>query len=75
MSISQAQPWNVRTCRPDVKRESQVVMSNERKSSDAGHRGGVIRSSVEAAVMAVERRDDPIQLACLEQLEPGGFQP
>ena len=74
MSISQAQPWNVRTCRPDVKRESQVVMSNKRKRSDAGHGDGVVRSSVEAVVTAVERRDGPIQLDCLEQLATGGFQ-
>jgi len=73
MSLLQAQRWNVRTCRPDDKRESQVVMSNKRKRSDAGHGGGVTRSSVEAAVMAVERRGYPILLDLLEQLATGGF--
>lgn len=74
MSISQAQLWNVRTCRPDDKRESPVVMSNKRKRSNAGHGGGVTRSSDEAVVMAVERRGYPILLEFLEQLATGGLQ-
>jgi hypothetical protein len=35
------------------------------KSTDAGHRGGAVRSSEEAAVMAVERRDCVIPVETL----------
>ena len=73
MNLLQAQPGNVGTCRPDVKRESQVVKSYKRKSSDAGHRDGVTRSSEEASVMGVERRGYPIRLELPEQLATGGL--
>ena len=56
MTLIQAQPWNVGTCRSDVKQEAQVVKSHKRESSDAEHRDGVTRSSAEASVMEVERR-------------------
>jgi hypothetical protein len=72
MNILQAQAWNVRTCRFDVKRESRVVKSHKCKSSEAEHRDGVTRSSEEASVMEVERRGYPIQLELLEQLATGG---
>ena len=45
----------MRTCRPDVKGEAQVVTPRG-ESTDAGHRDGLSRSSVEAPVMGVERR-------------------
>ncbi len=38
---------NVRTCRPDAKGRAQVGSPHEGASTDAGHRGGVTRSSDE----------------------------
>ena len=49
VSLTQAVVWNVGTCRPDVKRRAQVEGLCEGASIDAGHRGGVARSSVEAS--------------------------
>jgi hypothetical protein len=37
-------------------RENPNWKTQEGESTDAGHRGGALRSSAEAAVMAVERR-------------------
>ena len=45
----------MRTCRPDVKGEAQVATPRG-ESTDAGHRDGLSRSSVEAPVMGVEQR-------------------
>jgi len=50
--------WNVGTCRSDAKGEPQVGSLHERESTEAGHRGGVVRSRDEGAVMALDRRDD-----------------
>jgi hypothetical protein len=36
--------WNVGTCRPDAKGEIQVGGPHEDESTEAGHRGGAIRS-------------------------------
>ena len=55
MNSEQALVWNMRTCRPDAKGETDVAMPH-RKSTDAGHRGGSARSSDEISVMEMERR-------------------
>ena len=60
MNSEQALVRNMRTCRPDVKGESDAVKPHV-KSTDAGHRGGLSRSSDEAPVMGVERRGWPVQ--------------
>ena len=65
MKLVQAFMWNMGTCRPDVKGEIQVGSPHKDESTDAGHRGGAARSSVEGAVMAVERRSGVIQ-PCFE---------
>ena len=62
VKLVQAFMWNMGTCRPDVKGEIQVGSPHKDESTDAGHRGGAARSSVEGAVMAVERRSGVIQL-------------
>lgn len=49
----------MKTCRPDVKGEAQVATPRG-ESTDAGHRDGLSRSSVEAPVMGVERRGQVI---------------
>jgi hypothetical protein len=50
--------WNVGTCRSDAKGEPQVGSPHERESTEAEHRGGVVRSRAEGVVMALDRRDD-----------------
>ena len=62
MNSEQALVRNMRTCRPDAKGEA-VVVEPHRESTDAGHRGGLSRSSDEASVMGVEQRGWPIQLS------------
>jgi hypothetical protein len=44
---SQALVRNVGTCRPDVKGEGRAGGPREPQSTEAGHRGGAARSSVE----------------------------
>ena len=55
MNVIQALVRNMRTCRPDVKREAQVETPRG-ESINAGHRGGSARSSDEVSVMEMERR-------------------
>ena len=55
MNIIQALVWNMRTCRPDDKREAQEE-TPQGESIDAGHRDGSARSSDEVSVMEKERR-------------------
>ena len=59
MNLVQALVRNWRTCGP-MQREQRKWRSHERQSTEAGRRGGVIRSSVDGAVIASERRDDLI---------------
>ena len=54
MNLDQALVWNVGTCRPDAKGETQVERLHEGESTDAGHRGGPTRTSVEVSVMGME---------------------
>jgi len=49
--------WNVGTCRPDEKGETQMGGPHKGESTDAGHRGGAVRSKVEGSVMELDRRD------------------
>ncbi|MBT6050026.1 MAG: hypothetical protein HOG49_24780 [Candidatus Scalindua sp.] len=56
MNIIQALVRNMRTCRPDAKREVQVETPRG-ESINAGHRDGSVRSSDEVSVMEMERRD------------------
>lgn len=56
VSLTEALLGNVRTCGPDAKGEIQVGSPHEGESTDAGHRGGVARSSEEGPVMGLERR-------------------
>lgn len=48
---------NVGTCRSAVKGEPQVGSPHEWESTEAGHRGGGVRSRVEGPVMGLDRRD------------------
>lgn len=62
VTLNQASLWNAGTCRPDVKGESQIGGPYEGEITDAGHRGGAARSSVEGPVMGLERRGCVVQL-------------
>lgn len=62
VSLGQASVRNVGTCGSDVKGEPQVGGPHKRESTDAGHRGGVTRSSEEGSVMELERRGDIVLL-------------
>jgi len=53
--LFQALVWNVGTCRSDVKGETQAGSPREGKSTDAGHRGGAARSSVDASERALSK--------------------
>lgn len=55
---AQALMRNVRTCRSDAKGEAQAGHTRKSESTDAEHRGGVIRSGDESSVMGPDRRDD-----------------
>ena len=46
VNLIQAFMYNVGTCRPDVKEEIHVE-DHKNESTDAGHRGGPLRSSDE----------------------------
>ena len=63
MNIIQALVMNMRTCRPDVKREAQVEPPRV-ESIGAGHRDGSVRSSDEVSVMEMDRRADMSKIGC-----------
>jgi hypothetical protein len=54
-------------------REKYKGSSLKCESTNAKYRGGATRSSVEGAVMALERRGCPIWLGTIKQLATGGF--
>jgi len=56
MNLIEAFVWNVGSCRPDVKGETQGGGPTKGESTNAGHSGGVARSSEEVPVMGEERR-------------------
>ena len=62
MSLIQALIRNSGTCRPDVKGETQADGLREGESTDAGHRGGVVRSRDEGPVMGPDQRNGAVQL-------------
>ena len=64
VTLIQALVRNVGTCRPDDKGETQVRGPHEGESTDAGHRGGAVRSREEGSVMELDRRDCVVQLYC-----------
>jgi hypothetical protein len=61
-NLIQALVWNVGTCRPDVKGEAQMGGPHKGESTDAGHRGGAVRSRGEGSVMELDRRGCVVQL-------------
>ena len=65
MNLSLALVWNVGTCRPGVKGETQVGGPHESESTDTGHRDGPTHSSEEVSVMEMERRGWIIWPYCL----------
>ena len=65
----QASVRNAGTCRPDVKGETQAVSSREGLSTDAGYRGGDVRSRDEGPVMGLDRRGVVIGLYPAGNLE------
>ena len=56
VTLDQALAWNVGTWRLDAKGEVQVGGPYEGESTDAGHRGGAIRSRAEGSVIGLDRR-------------------
>ena len=75
VTLIQALMWNVGTCRPDAKGEAQMRGPHKGESTDAGHRGGPTRISVEVSVMEMERRGWiiwPYYLVNQEWEEPKG---
>jgi len=56
VTLIQASVRNLGTCRPDAKGEIQVEGLRKDESTDAGHRGGDVRSRVEGPVMGLDRR-------------------
>lgn len=71
VKVFQAQVRNVGTCCLDAKGDDQVSDPREVQSTNARRRGGVTRSSEEAAVMAVERRGHVIGSWLLRQPQCG----
>lgn len=63
VNLVQAFVRNRRTCRPDDKGGGQAGNPCEAQSTDAGHRGRTVRSRVEGAVMALDRRGCGVQPA------------
>jgi hypothetical protein len=61
VTLRQASIRNTGTCRPDGKGEIQAVSRREDLSTDAGHRGGGVRSRDEGPVMGLDRRDAVIR--------------
>jgi hypothetical protein len=56
VNLDQALAWNVGTCRSDAKGAGRAGDPREALSTNAEHRGRTIRSRVEGAVMALDRR-------------------
>ncbi len=72
VNLIQAFEWNVGTCRLDEKGEAQEPKL-KCESTDARHRDGTSRSSVEGSVMELERRTCAIPSEESEQPERGGL--
>jgi len=61
----QARVRNLGTCRPDAKGEVQVGSPHEDERTEAGHRGGAVRSSVDRRPSLSHDRNIPIALIYL----------
>ena len=75
VTVLWASVWNVGTCHFAAKGEPQVGSPHEWESTEAEHRGGVVRSREEGAVMALDRRDGIVRrdsLANRQREEPRG---
>jgi len=64
VTLIQASVRNLGTCRPDAKGEIQADGLREGESTDAGHRGGGVRSRDEGLVMRLDRRGAMVWLDC-----------
>jgi hypothetical protein len=62
VTLGQASIRNTGTCRSDAKGETQAVSHREGLSTNAGHRGGDVRSREESSVMELDRRGVVIRL-------------
>jgi hypothetical protein len=72
VKLFQALVWNLGTCCPDAKGAIQVGITHKNLSTDAGSRGGHLRSSVEVSVMGMERRGMIVQFYFSRQPEMEG---
>jgi hypothetical protein len=72
VTLRQASIRNTGTCRLDAKGETQAVNRREGLSTDAGHRGGDVRSREEGPVMGLDQRGVVIRLLSGGQPERGG---
>ena len=75
VNLDQALLRNVGTCRPDVKGDVQAGDPRKDQSTEAGHRGGAVRSRDEGSVMGLDRRGcliRPDPWVNLQGEEPGG---
>jgi len=61
VTLYQAMTRNEGTCRSDAKGAVQAENIRKDQSTDAGHRGGDVRSRVESAVMELDRRGIVVQ--------------
>ena len=61
VNSDQALLRNAGTCRPDVKGDVQAGDPRKGQSTDAGHRGGAVRSRDEGPAMGLDRRDCGMQ--------------
>ncbi len=73
VTLRQASIRNTGTCRSDAKGETQVVSHREGLSTDAGHRGGDVRSRAEGPVTGLDRRGVVIRLYPVDN--PNGEDP
>ncbi len=69
VTLIQALARNVGTCRPDAKGEAQAGSICKSQSTDAGHRGGVVRSRAEGSVMELDRRGGIVWLYSVDNLQ------
>jgi hypothetical protein len=69
VTLDQALVRNVGTCRPAAKGEAQADSLRKGKSTDAGHRDGVVRNRAEGSVMGLDRRGDVVQLCYTGNLQ------
>jgi len=73
MNTDQALIRNMGTCHPDAKGEVRALTPRD-ESTDAGYRGGLLRSSDETFVMNVEQRQQHVRFVLLDQPVLGGIE-